>query len=96
MHIEVGQGTLSVRVGDRFGVREAERLGEVAAAFTPISELTVDFSAVRDFQDAALPVLATTAHQLRQAKVAFRGLTQHHWRMLTYLEVASEQEAAVS
>jgi hypothetical protein len=88
MQIQTTRGKLWVRVGTRFGTTEAERLYEGVLALGPFTHLTVDFTAVREFHDAALPLLARTLGALPRVEVALRGLTLHQRRMLSYVNAA--------
>ncbi len=87
MHVEASRGALLMRFGRRFASREAEHLADAIRAFTPISQLTLDFSEVREFEDAAIVPLARTLGTLSQVKVRVHGLTTHQWRMLGYFGI---------
>src|SRR5512146_780187 len=87
MHVEASRGALLMRFGRRFAGREAEHLQEAIRAFAPIAELTLDFSEVRDFEDAAVVPLARALGTLSHVKVRIHGLTMHQWRMLGYFGV---------
>jgi hypothetical protein len=89
MHAQFTEGSLLLRFGRQFGVREAERLSETVLSFAPLSRLSLDFTWVRDLQDSACGLLATilVANRARALKVVFRGLTPHQSRMLRYFGV---------
>jgi hypothetical protein len=70
MHAQFTEGSLLLRFGRQFGVREAERLSETVLSFAPLSRLTLDFTWVRDFQDSACGLLATILVANRALKVA--------------------------
>jgi hypothetical protein len=93
MKLEAGPGMLHVRVGARFGAREAERIAEAVAAFSPVSKVTVDFGRTRDFEDAALVPLSRSLGGLAGAEVVVRGLTRHHARLLRHLGLDDRPEA---
>ena len=87
MHVEVSRGALLLRFGKHFGGHEAERLQEAIHAFMPVHELTLDFSAVHEFEDATVVPLARMLAALGHVRVRMHGLTMHQWRMLGYFGV---------
>jgi hypothetical protein len=78
------QGTLVLRMGSHFGVHEAERLYETVLSFSPLSKLTLDFTAVREFQDATLGILARILGTRCAGHVEMRGLTSEQAQLLNY------------
>jgi anti-anti-sigma regulatory factor len=86
MQIDAVCDELRVQVGSTFGAPEATRVQEALAALGPFSHLTIDFTAVRQCDDAALARLAHTLQSVR-GEVHLRGLTNHQWRLLTHLGV---------
>ncbi len=94
MQVEATRGTLQMRFGRRFAAAEAERLEETIVALGPVNRLTLDFSDVREFEDAAFVPLARTLRSLdATARVSMRGLTLHQRRMLKYFGVDREAVA---
>ncbi len=91
MQVETSRGSVLVRFGRRFGPEEAERLEETVVAFSPVSQLVIDFSAVHQFEDAAVIPLARTIRARPGIRLSLRGLTLHHIRLLRYFGV--EQHA---
>lgn len=87
MHAQLADGSLLLRFGRQFGVPEAEKLSETIRSFEPLTQLTLDFSAVRDFEDCACSQLAATLGANRALKVVLRGLTLHQSRVLKYFGV---------
>lgn len=87
MQIDAVRDALRVRIGPRFGATEVARLEEAVAALGPFSSLTIDFTAVRQSEDAALARLAGALACFERGEVALRGLTRHQSRLLTYLGV---------
>lgn len=87
VHAQLTDGSLRLRLGSHFGVPEAERLSETVRSFAPFSQLTLDFTDVRDFEDSACGVLAKTLSASRAHKVVLLGLTLHQARMLKYFGV---------
>lgn len=79
-----------MRFGRRFAVAEAERLAETIAALGPVVRLTLDFSDVREFEDAAVVPLARILRALVPGSVSLRGLTLHQRRMLKYFGVEQD------
>ena len=75
MRIVAARSTVLLKLGTRFGAAEAERLHDVAMEFSPLAQLTLDFTDVRDFHDAAMAPLARTLRELRATQIVFRGLT---------------------
>lgn len=47
--------------------------------------ICLDFTGVRDFEDAALSILAVALRGCRCARVAVRGLGAHQMRLMRYL-----------
>ncbi len=87
MHVQLAQGSLVFHVGTRFGIREAERVHETVLALAPVTQLTLDFTGVREFHDSMVPKLAEALREQRGAKVVLVGLTVHQSRMLKYFGV---------
>jgi anti-anti-sigma regulatory factor len=85
MHAHLKQGALVLQLGKEFSAPEAERLHETVLSFSPLSQLTLDFTRVREFHDAAFGMLAKTLGAQCAVKVVLRGLTLHQFRMLRYL-----------
>lgn len=83
--IESAAGDLRVRLGRRFDAPDAERVADAVLAFAPFSRLTVDFTNVREFSDAAVIPLARTLAGLDRVHVLLRGMTRHQYRLLRYL-----------
>jgi hypothetical protein len=84
MHAQLAEGALLLRFGRQFGIPEAERLAETVLSFAPLSQLTLDFTEVRDFQDSACGLLARLLAANRGLKLVLHGLTLHQSRMLGY------------
>lgn len=95
MQVQASEGGVSVKLGSRFGLAEAERLREALVAFAPVSEVVIDFGDVREFEDVAVVPLARMLSGLRHAKVKLRGLTLHQARMLRYFGVESASRGGV-
>lgn len=87
MQIDAVRDALRVRIGPRFDAVEVARLEEAVAALGPFSRLSIDFTAVRQSDDAALARLARSLTSFERGEVALRGLTRHQFRLLTYLGV---------
>ena len=85
MQIEAVRDAIDVRVGSRFGAPDVRRVQDAVAALGPCSRLTIDFTAARECDDAALVLLASMLGCLSHGEVAVKGLSRHHWRLLTYL-----------
>ncbi len=85
MQIDAARGTLNVQVGATFAGPEVARLEEAVAALGPFSQLEIDFGAVRQCDDAALARLAGALAAFDRGRVRLHGLTNHQWRLLTYL-----------
>lgn len=85
MHIEARQGTVFLKLDDRFTARDAERVSEAVEALAPFSQLIVDFSEVREFHDAAFFSFSRVLRALAKVNVVLRGLTRHQTRVLRYL-----------
>ncbi len=87
MTIDATPGALRLEFDSRFTVADANQLHESVLALAPIARLTLDFTRVRDLQDAAIAILAATLTALRGTRVVVRGLRTHHWRLLRYFGV---------
>ncbi len=87
MDVEAARGVCRVQLGRRFAVEEANRLDEMVGAHGRLTELILDFSDVRQFEDAAVVPLARTLRALSSTRVRLRGLTLHQQRMLRYFGV---------
>ena len=87
VHVQLADGSLLLRFGRHFGVAEAERLTETIRSFAPLTELTLDFTSVREFEDSACGLLAEALADNRALKVVLRGLTLHQSRVLRYFGV---------
>ncbi len=85
MHVQLKDGSLRLRLGSRFGVPEAERVGETVQAFAPLRQLTLDFTDVREFEQSACPVLAKVVSASFVRKVVLLGVTLAQSRMLNCL-----------
>ncbi len=82
--------TLSVSIGARFHMADAERLVEALAAFPPSARLTLDFATVRESDDSALMLVARALRDLSCTELSLRGLTMHQQRLLRYLGFSDE------
>jgi hypothetical protein len=80
-------GQYQLRFGSRFDVSEAEHLRDEVRALHPFAGLALDFSGVREFQDCAIAILASTLRGLPREEVEVRGLTAHQWRLLKYFGI---------
>ncbi len=85
MHVTAQDGKLHLKLGKTFAARDAERMVEILEPLAPFSELVVDFTNVHSVHDAAFPSLFHVMQHFAGARVAFRGLTEHHLRLLRYL-----------
>jgi hypothetical protein len=94
MGSEGRRGALQLRIGPRFTVSEAEKLSEALLAMRPVHRLELDFTAVREFQDAAIAILARALADLGGAELEVRGLTRHQQRLLRYFGVETPSHAA--
>ena len=96
MHIEAEHGTVLLKLGRHFTVQDADRLRQAVESFVPFSQLTIDFTEVRELHDAAFLSLSKTLAALVDVKVVLRGLTIHQVRVLRYLGMpAAEVRARV-
>jgi len=95
MHVEAQDGTVILKVlGGSFASRDAERMAELLGSLAPFSQLVLDFSKVRQCDNAALLPLVEMLRRFRNAAVVLRGLTLHEARLLRYLGLrASEVQA---
>ena len=77
----VADGTV-VEVHGAFDTAEAERLRAVLREIACERPVTLDFHAVRRFDDAAV---ARLAGEVAERHVALLGLSEHHYRLLRYM-----------
>ncbi len=87
MQIDAVQDTLNVQFGTTFSGREVAKLEEAVRALGPFVHLEINFSSVRQCDDAALARLAGALACFDRTNVRLHGLTTHQWRLLTYLGV---------
>lgn len=87
MRADATQGTIELSFESTFTVPDAEQLQGTVQTLRPFARLVLDFTAVREFQDAAIPVLASTLNALATGEIVVRGLTLHQWRLLGYFGV---------
>jgi anti-anti-sigma regulatory factor len=86
MRVEANHGTLLRKLGGAFTPKDADRIAEALKSLTP-SKVVVDFTTVREFQDAAFHSLAAALASVPGALVTLRGLPHHQSRVLEYLGV---------
>jgi hypothetical protein len=79
---------LRFEIGPRFAVEDAVRLHHEIERAAPGTRVEIDFHRVRDCHDVALAALARDIAGGR-ARVALRGVSHHHLRLLGYLGVSS-------
>ncbi len=84
---DAGAATI-IRIVGVFDLPAAHRVVEALATSDGGSEVYVDLTHVRDFDDRAIAVLGNGLSQAR-GMVAVRGLLRHHYRMMRYLGVRS-------
>lgn len=94
MRVHVTPGAVVVRFGKRFAVTEAERVAETLSTFAAVADITLDFSEVRQFEEAAFGPVARALTAKDDARLSVRGLSRHQLRMLEYLGVARARLAA--
>ncbi len=82
MLVRLVDGALLLRFGHRFGDREAQQLWEAARSSAPLSQLTLDFTDVREFQESACGLLASALAATGAPKVLVRGLTLYRAEVL--------------
>lgn len=87
MELDATPGALQLRFHSRFSVPEAQHLREAVLALEPIGRLTLDFTDVRELQDSALAIVASTLNAVPRTRVVVRGLTMRQWRLLRYFGV---------
>jgi hypothetical protein len=86
MHVEAHDGTVVLKkVSDTFGIRDVMHISELLKTLAPFSQLVLDFTAVRELDDAALLPLVGTLQPLAGVAIVLRGLTRHAARLLKYL-----------
>jgi hypothetical protein len=93
MELDATRGALHLRFHSQFTVAEAKHLRKAVLELGPFERLTLDFSDVRELQDSAIPILASTLTALHHTHVMIRGLTMHQWRMLRYFGVEAPSAA---
>jgi hypothetical protein len=94
MEADATPGVLQLQFDSRFTVADATHLRDSVLALAPIKRVTLDFTRVRELQDAAIAILAATLSLLSGSRVVLRGLTAHHWRLLRYFGIEQSAFAA--
>lgn len=87
MQVQVQNGTIRLKLGRVFTVRDAERMAQMLNSFEPFSELVIDFTGTHEFHDAAFPALYRAMQRLAGVRVTLRGMTEHQSRLLRYLDL---------
>ncbi len=82
MNATLERRALVLEFGPGFGTADVERLFESVGAFAPIEQVTLDFTRVRYFEDAAIATLANGLAARPDPKVFVRGLDPRHRMML--------------
>lgn len=77
---------LMIQVGPSFSAPDAARLHDAIARAAPDAAVEIDFRNVREWEAAALAVLARDLVE-RRPHVAVHGLSQRQLRLLNYLGV---------
>ena len=80
--------TTVIRPVGTFDVAEALRVVETLAQSKENSEVYVDLTRVRHFDDRAVAVLGSGLTRAR-GHISVQGLLRHHYRMMRYLGVTS-------
>jgi len=75
-----------IRVEGTFDLSAARRVAEALVSARAGEPVDVDLTRVGEFQDLGVAVLAQALASAR-ARVAVRGLRQHHVRLLRYLGI---------
>jgi hypothetical protein len=92
MHVEARNGTVTLKkLEGSFAVRDAERIAELIRSLAPFSRLVLDFTAVRECDDAAFLPLVDTLKPLVGVAIVLRGLTRHEARLLKYLGLSATE-----
>ncbi len=60
-------------------------MSKLLDTLAPFSQLVLDFTTVRECDDAAFPRLVTAIQRLRGVAVVLRGLTRYEARLLKYI-----------
>ncbi len=66
--------TLTIEFGRCFGAREVARVFDTLDAFSPVRQVTLDFTRVRAFEEAAFAVLVKGLPVHRVTRVVTYGL----------------------
>lgn len=94
MQVDAAHDELRVRIGSTFRDPDVVRLEEAVTVLGPFSRLTIDFTAARQCDDAALVRLASVLACVPSGQIAVRGLALHAWRLLTHLAVDFDRSGA--
>ena len=79
-------GATVIRMDGVFDVPAAQRLARALAQTDENEQVRIDLTHVREFHDYGVTVLAQ-ALASRGARIAVRGLRQHHLRLLRYFGI---------
>jgi len=88
---DTGKNARVIRLEGTFDLPAARRVADAVAAARTDEELEVDLTAIREFHDFGVAVLAQALAKGR-AKVSVRGLRRHHVRLLRYLGIDSRAD----
>ncbi len=94
MFVIAESATTVVRLDERFDAPQARSLEEMFAMFRPLRNVVIDFRNVREVDAAAVVSLARTLGSSPESRVTFRGLSRHLRRVLGYLGLYGQDEAA--
>ena len=86
-------GSMVLEIGPSFATADAARLHEALARAAPGTQVEVDFRKVREWEAAALAVLARDLAE-HGPGLAVRGLSRRQLRLLGYLGAGAHVRAA--
>lgn len=86
MQMEAEDGTVILKkIGTTLTLDDAHLMSKLLDTLAPFSQLVLDFTTVRECDDAAFLRLATAIQHLAGVAVVLRGLTRHEARLLKYI-----------
>jgi hypothetical protein len=89
--VAVVEGKMLIKIEQRFGISEAQRVRDTVERIAPVREVVIDFSG-SNVEDAALLVVADLIKSNPACRVRLGGLSRHRRRLLRYMGAPESAE----
>jgi len=95
MHLEwmLAGSALLIRYDGDLDERATQRIGRLCGRLRKLDRLVLDLGSARVLQDAVLAALVPVLATHSACRVAVRGLSRHHERLLRYLSSGAAEAA---